>query len=79
MLPLKLKNKKGSPVRYNAVANVPSRCRGGGEPSKPELVKGCENRWLIQCKVGTCKARNTGQGLSDTILGWNRLSTHFYR
>jgi hypothetical protein len=79
MLPLKLKNKKGSPVRYNAVAHVPSRCRCGGEPSKPVLVKGCENRWSIQCKVDTCQARNTGQGLSDTILGWNRLSTHFYR
>ncbi|MFT4942208.1 MAG: hypothetical protein ACI88A_005282, partial [Paraglaciecola sp.] len=55
------------------------RCRCGGEPSKPVLVLGCRNRWLIQCQVKSCCARNAGQGLNDTIQGWNRLATHFYR
>jgi hypothetical protein len=77
MLPLK--NKKSAPRRMSQVAHVPAQCRCGGEPTKPELVPNCSNRWRIQCKVEHCCARNEGQGLSDTILGWNRLSLHFYR
>lgn len=77
MLPLK--KKKSESRRLSQLAHVPVHCRCGGEPSKPVLVPNCVNRWRIQCKVPHCCARNEGQGLSDTILGWNRLSMHFYR
>jgi hypothetical protein len=42
-------------------------------------IAGCENRWVIRCQVNQCYAYNIGQGLANTIQGWNRLSTHFYR
>lgn len=77
MLPLK--KKKSTPLRLNQIAHMPHECRCGGEPTKPELVPDCSNRWIIECNVASCCARNIGQGLSDTILGWNRLSSHFYR
>jgi len=78
-LMLPLKKKKSAPLRLNQIAHVPRHCRCGGEPTKPVLVADCTNRWIIRCKVTHCCARNTCQGLSDTIAGWNRLSTHFYR
>lgn len=77
MLPLK--KKKSAPLRLNQISHVPIQCRCGGEPVKPRLVPNCSNRWTIRCSVPGCCARNTGQGLSDTILGWNRLSSHFFR
>lgn len=77
MLPLK--KKKSIARRISQVTHVPAHCRCGGEPSKPKLVVNCSNRWQIHCEIAHCCARNEGQGLSDTILGWNRLSQHFYR
>jgi hypothetical protein len=59
--------------------DMPRNCRCGGKPSKPESIADCENRWIIRCQVEQCYAYNIGQGLKDTIQGWNRLSTHFYR
>jgi hypothetical protein len=79
---MKLKKSRKKPKdipRLGQVLQVPLRCRCGGEPTKPKLINYCSNRWVIQCQVSRCFARNTGQGLSDTISGWNRLSTHFYR
>lgn len=58
---------------------MPLKCRCGGKPSKPKAIANCENRWVIRCQVEQCYAYNIGQGLADTIQGWNRLSTHFYR
>ncbi len=65
--------------RFADIAEVPSRCRCGGTPTAPVRVPDCVNRWTIRCSAPTCLARNTCQGLKDTISGWNRLSTHFYR
>ncbi|MFT5676368.1 MAG: hypothetical protein ACI808_002309 [Paraglaciecola sp.] len=76
---IKLDRRKKEPVRLSQIAHIPVRCRCGGEPTKPVLVVGCRNRWLIQCQVKNCCARNASQGLNDTIQGWNRLATHFYR
>lgn len=72
-------NREHSQMQELSVAEVPNRCRCGGEASTPELVAGCRNRWMIRCQVKHCCAKNIGQGLNDTIVGWNRLSTHFYR
>jgi len=63
----------------NIATEIPHNCRCGGKPSKPKAIAGCENRWIIRCQVQQCYAYNIGQGLADTIQGWNRLSTHFYR
>ncbi|MFT6284202.1 MAG: hypothetical protein ACJAXM_000670 [Arenicella sp.] len=63
----------------NVATNVPLNCRCGGKPSKPQAISNCENRWIIRCQIEQCYAYNIGQGLADTIQGWNRLSTHFYR
>jgi hypothetical protein len=62
-----------------AAIDMPLNCRCGGKASKPKAIKNCENRWVIRCQVKQCYAYNIGQGLADTIQGWNRLSTHFYR
>jgi hypothetical protein len=59
--------------------DLPLKCRCGGKPCKPKAIAGCNNRWVIRCQVKQCYAYNIGQGLADTIQGWNRLSTHFYR
>jgi hypothetical protein len=59
--------------------DLPLNCRCGGKASKPKAMPDCENRWVIRCQVEQCYAYNIGQGLADTIQGWNRLSTHFYR
>ncbi|MFQ3237493.1 MAG: hypothetical protein ACI9C4_003080 [Paraglaciecola sp.] len=73
-------NQKNSHLKLKKVAtDVPLNCRCGGKPSKPQAIENCENRWVIRCKVEQCYAYNIGQGLADTIQGWNRLSTHFYR
>lgn len=66
-------------TQKNAPAEMPVKCRCGGKPSKPKAIAGCENRWVIRCQIEQCYAYNIGQGLADTIQGWNRLSTHFYR
>lgn len=58
---------------------IPLNCRCGGKPSKPKAIANCEDRWVIRCQVEQCYAYNIGQGLADTLQGWNRLSTHFYR
>jgi len=58
---------------------MPLNCRCGGKPCKPKAIVNCKNRWVIRCQVEQCYAYNIGQGLTDTIQGWNRLSTHFYR
>lgn len=77
---MKQKNEVGSVAKRLAdIADMPSKCRCGGIPLAPVRVLNCENRWTIKCSVPTCLARNTCQGLKDTIGGWNRLSTHFYR
>jgi hypothetical protein len=65
--------------KNKAVIDMPLNCRCGGKPSKPKAIAGCENRWVIRCQVEQCYAYNIGQGIADTIQGWNRLSTHFYR
>ena len=75
----KKKRKSGGVTRLTQVGQVPRRCRCGGEPTQPDLVANCNNRWIIRCQVEGCCARNIGQGLYDTIQGWNRLSSHFYR
>jgi hypothetical protein len=77
MIVLNQKNNysKTKKVAIDALLN----CRCGGKPSKPKLIKDCENRWVIRCQFEQCYAYNIGQGLADTIQGWNRLSTHFYR
>jgi hypothetical protein len=59
--------------------DVPIKCRCGGKPTKPKAVADCENRWVIRCQVKQCCAYNIGQGIADTIQGWNNLSTHLYR
>jgi hypothetical protein len=74
------RNKKDNQSKLKKTATVvPLNCRCGGKPSKPKAVADCENRWIIRCQVKQCYAYNIGQGLADTIQGWNRLSTHFYR
>ncbi len=55
------------------------KCRCGGNPSEPKPIADCTDRWIVECEVERCLARNIGQGLEDVILGWNRLSNHFYR
>ena len=73
-------NKKNSqPAPKEVAADILLNCRCGGGPSKPQTIAHCENRWVIRCQVEQCYAYNIGQGLADTIQGWNRLSTHFYR
>jgi hypothetical protein len=73
-------NQKKSQPELNEIAtDMLLNCRCGGKPSKPEAIPDCENRWVIRCQVEQCYAYNVGQGLTDTIQGWNRLSTHFYR
>lgn len=73
-------NKKNNYSGLNeTVIEVPVKCRCGGKPSKPKAIENCQNRWIIRCQVNQCYAYNIGQGLADTIQGWNRLSTHFYR
>lgn len=72
-------NQKLEQLGINQTTEIPILCRCGGLPSKPERVKGCANRWVIRCQVKSCHAKNNGQGLHDTIIGWNRLSNHFYR
>jgi hypothetical protein len=72
------KNNNHSEIQQ-AATDTPLNCRCGGRPSKPKAIVNCENRWVIRCQVKQCYAYNIGQGLVDTIQGWNRLSTHFYR
>ncbi|WP_416308446.1 hypothetical protein [Neptunicella sp. SCSIO 80796] len=57
----------------------PIQCRCGGEPTQPEKVPHCHDRWIIRCQVERCLARNIGQSRSAVIIGWNRLSSSFYR
>jgi hypothetical protein len=66
--------KDGSDLKINLL-----NCRCGGQASKPKLIDSCSNRWIIRCQVKRCCAYNIGQGLMDTVQGWDRLSTHFYR
>ncbi len=63
----------------NDLNMVRINCRCGGEPSLPRKVENCSDRWIIECKVERCYARNIGEGLEDVIHGWNRLSNHLYR
>ena len=73
-------NRKNKHSEIKKVASeMPLNCRCGGMPSKPKAIVDCENRWIIRCQIQQCYAYNIGQGLADTIQGWNRLSTHFYR
>jgi hypothetical protein len=73
-------NKKNNRSKIQKVAiEMALNCRCGGKPSKPKAIENCENRWVIRCQIQQCCAYNIGQGLADTIQGWNRLSTHFYR
>lgn len=78
-----LKQKKGktSVKRYNSPTQSLSqnKCRCGGKPNAPQPIADCEDRWFISCSISRCYANNIGQGLAETIEGWNRLSTHFYR
>lgn len=77
---MKLLKRKSSARKTKKQKNpVPITCRCGGKPSKPATVEYCNDRWVISCQVERCYANNKGQGLADTINGWNRLSTHFYR
>lgn len=77
MIVLNRKNRH-SDIKQTAL-EIPLNCRCGGRPNKPEAIADCENRWIIRCQIKRCYAYNIGQGLADTIQGWNRLSTHFYR
>ena len=77
MVVLKHKNNQ-SELKKTAIDKA-LKCRCGGKPSKPKPIEHCEDRWIIRCQVKQCYAYNIGQGLADTIQGWNRLSTHFYR
>jgi len=72
-------HKKNHSQLKETTADMPLNCRCGGKPSKPKAIANCENRWIIRCQVEQCYAYNIGQGLTHTIQGWNRLSTHFYR
>ncbi|WP_158969516.1 hypothetical protein [Paraglaciecola sp. L3A3] len=74
-----LKRKRSNLSAKAQVRYTPIGCRCGGMPTKPERIPGCRDRWLIGCKVKRCYAYNIGQGLADTIQGWNRLSEHLYR
>lgn len=75
-----INNQKNNHSEFKKViANKPLNCRCGAKASKPEAIPECKNRWVIRCTVDQCYAYNIGQGLTDTIQGWNRLSTHFYR
>lgn len=73
------KTKQSSTTSAPHLAHIPSKCRCGGQPTKPTKVAGVSDRWVIKCRVEACYAYNIGQGLNDTIAGWNHLSTHFYR
>ncbi|MCF2950136.1 hypothetical protein L0668_18625 [Paraglaciecola aquimarina] len=77
---MKLLKRKTS-TRVSKIQKKPtlSKCRCGGKANKPKPVERCQDRWIISCQVERCFATNIGQGLVDTINGWNRLSTHFYR
>lgn len=57
----------------------PIRCRCGGMPTAPQKVPNCNDRWIIQCQVERCYAKNIGQSRAAVIEGWNRLSSSFYR
>jgi hypothetical protein len=74
-----LKRKRSTQQTKKQKKPVPIICRCGGKPNKPKLIENSKDRWVISCQVERCYARNMGQGLVDTILGWNRLSAHFYR
>jgi hypothetical protein len=74
-----LNQKNNYSVLKKDTTHMPLNCRCGGKASKPQAIADCENRWVIRCQVEQCYAYNIGQGLADTIQGWNRLSTHFYR
>jgi hypothetical protein len=74
-----LNRKKRHSESINVATEMPLSCRCGGKPSKPKAIADCKNRWVIRCQIKQCYAYNIGQGLTDTIQGWNRLSTHFYR
>lgn len=56
-----------------------SNCRCGEKSSEPRKVEHCSNRWIIECTVERCAAKNIGQGKLETINGWNRLCEHSYR
>ena len=73
------KTKHASTVSSPLFADVPNKCRCGGKPTKPKKIEGMTDRWVITCRVDACYAYNIGQGLNNTIAGWNHLSTHFYR
>jgi hypothetical protein len=74
------RNKKNKHSEMKKVATETLlNCRCGGKPSNPKPIADCENRWIIRCQIEQCYAYNIGQGLVDTIQGWNRLSTHLYR
>ena len=74
-----LKQKRNNQGTKTQIRYTPIGCRCGGEPNKPERILDCKDRWITSCKVKRCYAYNIGQGLADTIQGWNRLSKHFYR
>ncbi|WP_215925942.1 hypothetical protein [Paraglaciecola arctica] len=76
---LLLKGKTKQSEIEKTVTEMPVSCRCGGKPTKPLAIANCQNRWVIRCQIKQCYAYNIGQGLADTIQGWNRLSTHFYR
>jgi hypothetical protein len=76
---ISLRRKKHTTKKAKCITPALAKCRCGGEASKPLHVKDCIDRWIIRCQVERCYAVNIGQGLSDTVQGWNRLSTHFYR
>lgn len=54
-------------------------CRCGGSASEPQKVERCSDRWIVECAVERCEAKNIGQGKQETINGWNRLCEHSYR
>jgi hypothetical protein len=74
-----LKQNHANPKVKLSTSQITLACRCGGKPSKPKEVAGCKNRWIISCQVKNCYAYNIGQGLYNTIQGWNNLSTHLYR
>ncbi|MGJ8681093.1 hypothetical protein [Paraglaciecola sp.] len=74
-----LKRKRTSQTQKKQKKPVLIMCRCGGKANKPKPVERCQDRWIITCQVERCFATNIGQGLIDTINGWNRLSAHFYR
>lgn len=74
-----LKRKRPVETKYRQHVATPIICRCGGKPGQPTPISSCNDRWEIRCEVKRCYANNRGQGLADTIDGWNRLSEHFYR